>query len=170
MQTVIEMEQNGATPEEIYEEVRKYFRYNVKHYFCCTLNRPELYGRIEDSLVYYNYIGKEAVGVICKAKISSLIDAVKDKYKLVNVDYSDEVMDKIVEYCQTEHVRSMGARGIGKAVNMVFEGSLANFLKIFVTYQDNHTPAELEGASLHCELVAGQNGLVKADDLVWSIV
>ena len=170
MQTVIEMEQNGATPEEIYEEVRKYFRYNVKHYFCCTLNRPELYGRIEDSLVYYNYIGKEAVGVICKAKISSLIDAVKDKYKLVNVDYSDEVMDKIVEYCQTEHVRSMGARGIGKAVNMVFEGSLANFLKIFVTYQDNHTPAELEGASLHCEVIAGQSGLVKADDLVWSIV
>ena len=170
MQAVIAMEQEGATPDEIYEEVRKYFRYNVKHYFCCTLNRPELYGRIEDSLVYYNYIGKAAVGVICKAKMKSLIEAVKDKYKLTGVTYSDEVMEKIVEYCQTEHVRSMGARGIGKAVNMVFEGSLANYLKPFVTYRDNHSPAELEGAALHCEVAAEQDGLITANGLAWSVV
>ena len=94
----------------------------------------------------------------------------KDKYKLLNVDYSAKVMEKIIEYCQTEHVRSMGARGIGKAVNMVFEGSLANFLKVFVTYKDNHSPAELEGASLRCEVAENQAGLIDAKDLIWSIV
>ena len=168
MQAVIEMEQEGVPADEIYENVRKYFRYNVKHYFCCTLNRPELYGRIEDSLVYYNYIGKAAVQLIVEAKMNSLIEAVKDKYKIAQVTCDEAVTDKVVEYCQTEQVRSMGARGIGKAVNVLFEGSLANFLSPYVTFRDNHSRAELEGRALRCSVAVGQEGLLKPADLVWS--
>ncbi len=169
MQAVIEMEREGVPAEEIYENVRQYFRYNVKHYFCCTLNRPELYGRIEDSLVYYNYIGKGAVSVICSAKMASLIDAVKDKYKITDVNYDDSVLEKIVEYCQTEQVRSMGARGIGKAVNILFEGSLANFLSPYVTFRDGLRRENLENRALTCTVREGVDGLIKASDLVWSV-
>ena len=170
MQVVIEMEQNNKSADEIYEQVCAYFRYNVKHYFCCTLGRPELYGRIEDSLVYYNYIGKDAVSTICKAKVDALIEAAVDKYKLNAVTYDAAVFDKIVEHCQTERVRSMGARGIGKAVGTVFEGSLANAIKPYVTFARNElSPADLRGRRLHCTIRPGFEGLITVDDLVWSL-
>jgi len=168
METVIEMENAGVSADEIYEAVKKYFRYNVKYYFCCELGRPELYGRIEDALVYYNYIGKDAVSIICKAKVNSLVEEAKDKYKLAGVTYEPAVFDKIVEYCQTEAVRSMGARGIGKAVNALFEGSLANFISDYVTFKDGLRKEDLVGKTLTCTVREGQSGLLKSDDLVWS--
>ncbi|MBE6553146.1 MAG: ATP-dependent Clp protease ATP-binding subunit [Ruminococcaceae bacterium] len=169
MEAVIEMEAADMDPDEIYEQVRSYFRYNVKHYFCCTLGRPELYGRIEDSLVYYNYIGRDAVSLICEGKVRGLIEAAADKYKLRSVTYDDAVFEKIVEYCQTERVRSMGARGIGKAVGVVFESSLANAIKPYVTFRDGHTPAELRGKSMHCTVRPDLEGLVTVHDLIWSV-
>lgn len=167
MKSVIEMEREGATPDEIYNSVKEYFRYNVKHYFCCTLNRPELYGRIEDALVYYNYIGKDAVRAICEGKIKVLIAEAKDRYKFADVKY-DAVIDSIVEYCQSEHVRSMGARGIGKAVNMLFEGSLSNYISPYITFKNNHTCQELIGKTINCSLKEGKTVLETAEDLVWN--
>ena len=168
MQTVIEMEEAGVSPDEIYEQVCAYFRYNVKHYFCCTLGRPELYGRIEDSLVYYNYIGKSAVSMICQAKVRGLIEAATDKYMLNAITYEDAVFDKIVEYCQTERVRSMGARGIGKAVGVVFEGSLSNEIKKYLTAEAG-TLEDLRGKTMHCSVRPDQEGLITVHDLVWSV-
>lgn len=167
MRTVIEMENDAVSPDEIYGYVAQYFRYNVKHYFCCTLNRPELYGRIEDSLVYYNYIGQDAVGAICEGKIKALVEAAKDKFKLQDIDYS-QAFPAIVAHCQTEHVRSMGARGIGKAVDMLFEGSLSNYIKPYITFEGDHAPADLRGRLLVCtvdEELVGQE--LKTENLNW---
>ena len=167
MQTVIEMEQENATVDEIYENVKLYFKYNVRHYFCCVLNRPELYGRIEDALVYYNYIGRDAVRGICEGKIKGIVSEAKDKYKFADVIY-DDAMDAIVDYCQSEHVRSMGARGIGKAVNMIFEGSLSNFISPYVTFKNNRSVSELVGKTVRCSLKNGVERLNGEEDLIWS--
>jgi hypothetical protein len=166
MKAVVELEAAGATQQQIYDQVKEYFRYNVKHYFCCTLGRPELYGRIEDALVYYNYIGKDAVHAICVNKIKGITEEAIDKYKLAGVDYS-AVVDAIVEHCQSERVRSMGARGIGKAVNMVFEGSLSDFISDYVTNTDGHNVAELVGRRVVCTLKDGHTGHLTSAALEW---
>lgn len=167
MESVIAMENENASSDEIYEKVKEYFRYNVKHYFCCTLNRPELYGRIEDALVYYNYIGKDAVKSICEGKIKGIIAEAKDKYKFADIEY-EAVIDALVAFCQTEHVRSMGARGIGKAVNTVFEGSLSNFISPYVTFTDNHSCQELIGKTIRCSVKEGKTIVESEEDLIWS--
>lgn len=153
METVVEMEQSGMTEEEIYAEVSNYLRYFVKFYFVCNLNRPELYGRIEDSIVYYNYIGREAVALICKAKIKSFIKAASDKYQ-VRFDMSilendNPVLNAIVEQCQKNNVRSMGARGIGKEVNKIFNGSLSDYIS---TYIIEGRKNELVGRTISCSI------------------
>ncbi len=169
MRTVCEMEAAGESEDEIYNAVREYFRYNIKHYFCCTLNRPELYGRIEDALVYYNYIGKDSVGGICRGKFKVVCEAAKDKYHFTDIDYS-AVEARIVEYCQTEHVRSMGARGIGKAVNTLFEGSLSAFISPYIIGKNGRSISELAGRRAVCRVKDGVEGLITVNDLEWSIV
>ena len=168
MKSVIELEAEGATQQEIYDQVREYFRYNVKHYFCCTLGRPELYGRIEDALVYYNYIGKDAVHAICANKMKGIADEAVDKYKFASVDYSS-IISAMVEHCQSERVRSMGARGIGKAVNMVFEGSLSDYISNFVTNRDGHSVRELVGRRAVCFIEDGHTGALTSENIRWRL-
>lgn len=167
MSAVIEMERENVSPDEIYEQVKSYMRYNVKHYFCCTLNRPELYGRIEDSLVYYNYIGREAVRTISDNKIKAIAAVAKDDFQLAAVECPEEVKAKIAEYCQDEHVRSMGARGIGKAVNTLFNGSLANFLSGYVRRVDGKERAQLVGKTITCR-VKDENAPMSTENIEWS--
>ena len=167
MRTVCEMEAAECSTDEIYAAVSDYFRYNVKHYFCCTLGRPELYGRIEDALVYYNYIGEKAVPAIVEARMKSLVAEAKDRFHLTDVTYDTEVFDATVRYCCTEGVRSMGARGINKAVSVVFETALSNFFSPYLLRTEGAD--ELVGKTVHCTLRAGYAEPVKAGDLVLEV-
>lgn len=169
MEAVIRMENEGVSADDIYARVSDFFRYNVKHYFCCDLGRPELYGRIENALVYYNYIGKDSVETICKANIKSLLEAATDEYGLQpdGDGYTPEVLAKIVEYCQAEEVRSMGARGIGNAVNKLFEGSISNYIKPYIWGENGKSRNDLRGKVCKCRLAETCDGKVKADDILW---
>ena len=173
MRRVIELEKEGKSSDEIYNEVKEYLRYNVKYYFNCQLNRPELYGRIEDALVYYNYIGKDSVGAICAGKFKTIMKFAKNKYKLADVILSDEVKDAVIDYCQGENVRSMGARGIGKAVSKTFESSLSNFFKPYERGFDEehipHTKSELINKTIECYVEKESNGELTHKDIKWRI-
>ena len=173
MRAVIEMETNEVLEEEIYNRVKEYLRYNVKYYFNCQLNRPELYGRIEDSLVYYNYIGKDAVSLICNAKINSYNKACKEEFRLANVVCDSCVLPLIDRYCQEENVRSLGARGIGKAVNKLYNGSLSNFLADYVKGKKADgtvvSRQDLIGKVLRCSSNALEGTLISVNDLIWSV-
>lgn len=168
MRTVCEMEEAKCSVDEIYAAVSNYFRYNVKHYFCCTLGRPELYGRIEDALVYYNYIGELAVPEIVEARMDSLVAEAKDRFRLTDVTYDSKVLEEIVRYCCTEGVRSMGARGINKAVSVVFETALSNFFSPYILRQGGQD--DLIDATVHCSLRADHAVPVTADDLILEVL
>ena len=165
MRTVCEMEAQQCSPDEIYAAVSNYFRYNVKHYFCCTLGRPELYGRIEDALVYYNYIGEKAVPAIVDARMASLVAEAKDRFRLRDVSFDSAVREAIIDDCCTEGVRSMGARGINKAVSVVFETSLSNYFSPFLLRVGGTD--ELVDTAPHCTLREGHAVPVTAADLEW---
>ena len=118
MKRVAELEEKGLLPEEIYGQVKEHLRYNVKSYFHCKLKRPELYGRIEDSIVYYNYIGKDAVTSIVLSKIKNVINSAKEELGIANITCDSSVETAIIKYCQDCKVRALGARGILKAAKL----------------------------------------------------
>lgn len=169
MKAVIEMEKAGLSEEEIYNNVKEYLRYNVKYYFNCQLGRPELYGRIEDSLVYYNYICSEAVGIICNSKVKKICKAATDEFRLASITCEDQVKEEIIKYCQDEKVRSMGARGIGKAVNKLFNGSLSNFIAPFIRGDNGQRKSDLVGKSLVCYCELNDDDVFTLEDIKWRI-
>ena len=146
---------------EIYNQVKEHLRYNVKAYFHCKLKRPELYGRIEDSIVYYNYIPRTAVKKIVNSKIDGVIKASREVLELT-VECSESVRNALTKFCQDPKIRSLGARGILKNVGKIFTGSLSN--KISETLLNGNRD-ELRGRVFSCSC----NGAVnKIEDIVWS--
>ena len=172
IKTIIDREnqilaEKGEITEEdekaIYEELKEHLRYNVKAYFHCQLKRPELYGRVEDSIVYYNYIGRNSVGKIVNSKIKSVSKTAQENFSITIV-VPDEVKKAITEFCQTEHVRGIGARGIIKTTGKIFSTSLSTMLGEYVASPGGRE--ELRGKTLtaSCEPV-----IESYQDIHWSI-
>ncbi len=168
MERVVQLEQEGLSPEEIYNHVREHLRYNVKSYFHCKLRRPELYGRIEDSIVYYNYIGKESVEKIVGSTVDEAIKSTKEAIgiKDFNVESVSNVKAKIAEYCQDCKVRALGARGIIKSTEKLFTGSLSNFLSSYIRNRDGKSRADLVDKMLKCECA---EEVKSGTDIIWSV-
>lgn len=180
MEVVIRMEQekraegkvkeNGELTEEaeaeIYAEVKKHLRYNVKAFFHCGLKRPELYGRVEDALVYYNYISESAVSKITRSKMNGINSSAKDAFNL-NVVWSDEVHQAITAHCQNKNIRSLGARGIIKTTGKLYSTSLSRELAKYVKGENGLSRDDLNGRfatpSLRSDVIAS------SDDIEWSI-
>ena len=152
-----------ADEKTLYEELKEYLRYNVKAYFHVKLGRPELYGRVEDSIVYYNYIGRNSVIKIVNSKIKSVSKTAETNFSMT-ISVPDEVRKAIAEYCQKESVRGIGARGIIKTTGKLFSTSLSTYLGEFIVRPGGRD--ELRGKTLtaSCESV-----IQSAADIHWSM-
>lgn len=151
---------------EIYDKVREHLRYNVKAYFHCRLGRPELYGRIEDSIVYYNYIGKTSVRKIVDSKIDGVIKSTKESMNVADITCPVAVRKAIADYCQDCKVRALGARGIIKNTGKLFTGSLSKFLSDYIRNENGKSRGDLLGKTLVCTC----NKIISSsDDITWSI-
>lgn len=150
IEVVSQLENDNKSAKEIYQIVKDHLRYNVKAYFHCKLKRPELYGRIEDSLVYYNYIGKESVREIVKSTVKSAVKSAVEAIGIQGVDETslNDIYDKLTVYCKNNKVRALGARGIIKSTDKLFTGSLSNFLSPYV--REENGSEQLKGKILHC--------------------
>jgi len=154
-------ELSDAATEEIYNMLKEHLRYNVKAYFYCKLKRPELYGRIEDSIVYYNYIPRTAVKKIVDSKINGVIKASKEILDLT-VECPESVREALTRRCQDPRTRSIGARGILKKIGEIFTGSLSN--KISETLLRGSRD-DLRGRTFSCSC----NGEInEIQDITWS--
>lgn len=167
IELVESLENQGTHDDEIYDLVKEHLRYNVKAYFNCKLRRPELYGRVEDAIVYYNYIGKDAVPKICNSKIKEVIKSAKDALPNTNISCPESVKSKVYDFCLNSNVRSMGARGIIKKTGMLFTGSLANFVSDYYAERDGKSKNDLTGQTITCSCSAEQ--VRSVNDINWSI-
>ena len=152
--------------DEIYDRVREHLRYNVKAYFHCQLRRPELYGRIEDSIVYYNYIGRDNVKPIVDLKVDGVIKSTKEA-RGITVICPDKVRNALTKHCQACNVRALGARGILKTSGKLFSGSLTDEISKYMLGKDGKSMSQLEGRTLICDCV---DAIHSAADITWSIV
>lgn len=169
IEAVKDLEDAGYEPKEIYEKVKEHLRYNVKMYFNCKLKRPELYGRIEDSIVYYNYIGKESVAGIVNSTIEGTLRTTEETWKIKGVEEESLKMikDKINNYCSACQVRALGARGIIKNTEKLFTGSLSNFLADYVRKIEGRRKQDLEGKVLVCSCEVDE--IKSPNDIKWEV-
>lgn len=168
IEEVARMESEGKSEDEIYRAVREHLRYNVKCYFHCVLQKPELYGRVANALVYYNYIGKDHVGPIAAATIDGTVRATKEMFgvsDIVCAGASDlgEVKAKIAATCTDNRIRALGARGIINQTESIFSTSLSNFL---ANEMKEGRIGSLDGATLVCKCADAVDGF---DDITWEI-
>ena len=172
MDTVIELEKTES-PKEIYAKVKEYFRYNLKYHFIYKLSKPEIYGRIEDAIVYYNYICKDSVEPICKGIIESVEEDIKEKYHVRELRI-DNIKAPLYEHCNTKLVREIGARGIVKAVNSIFNSSLSDFVAKFERQDEVNgqklNKVQLQNAILECTLINFDNKKLVSENFEWRIV
>ncbi|MGN0813409.1 MAG: AAA family ATPase [Candidatus Coproplasma sp.] len=161
-------DENGNISEEayaqIYEKVKEHLVYNVKSYFHCKLQRPELYGRIEDSIVYYNYIGRDSVAKIVNSKINNVIKTTKEAMGVADIICPDEVKAAIALYCQDCKVRALGARGVIKSTGKLFTGSLSDHLSDYIRGVHGKRRGDLVGKTLTCFCPAI---ITSAGDIKW---
>lgn len=148
IERVRELEEQDLSSDEIYELVREHLRYNVKSYFLCVLRRPELYGRIKNAIVYYNYIGKDSVRQIVSATVDGAVRSAMEARGIAGVASLDEVKEKLAVCCCDPKVRGLGARGIIDSTSEIFTGSLSNFFGELI---QKDSIASVTGKTLVCE-------------------
>ena len=153
---------NDEAIKRIYEQVREHLRYNVKAYFHCGLRRPELYGRVEDAMVYYNYIPCTAVPKIVNSKIKGVIKSARETFGL-NVECSDNLKRAIAQHCQDGNIRSLGARGILKRASKIFVESLSDKLSPIILAGEKDS---LRGQTWSCDCDGEVN---TSKDINWSV-
>lgn len=173
IKSILEMEQqlldaNGeitpADEEAIYNKLKEHLRFNVKAYFHCQLRRPELYGRVEDSIVYYNYIGRNSVLAIVNSKIRSVCRTTETNFS-VHINVPDDVRKALADSCQNEHVRGIGARGIIKTTGKIFSTSLAQVLGPYIGEVGGRE--SLRGRTLTASCPSG--AIQKPEDIHWDV-
>lgn len=131
-------------------EMRKVLNENLEKHFSSVLHRPELYGRIKESIICYNYIAADAARDIALQYIDRVNADVEkrtgmkilmeksDRRKYPETDAReceekrkipfDAVKNKIVRECVDCSVREFGARGVIEHVKTAYAGTLATFL------------------------------------------
>lgn len=171
MNVVIEDENNGVPAQQTYEDLKNYVLFNLRRYFVYELNRPELFGRIFDAIVCYNFIGRDVVSVLCDKQIKSINKAARGMFG-ANVECPEEVLQAVVRSCNESDIRSNGARGINKQVNTVYETGLSAFIgKYLRGVTENGVMLErsmLRGAVLRASLTG--DSISSPNDIVWSLI
>ena len=116
------------TIKDYYEHLKRFVKCNLSYFFEFVLNRKEIYGRLYDSVVVYNYICKEAAEGIIRKQMRKVNNTAAQLG--LNVDTEHENYQKVFEYvCRfsnTNEVRGLGGRGIIKNVDKVYGTAISN--------------------------------------------
>uniref|UniRef100_A0A7C5Z5X3 ATP-dependent Clp protease ATP-binding subunit n=1 Tax=Caldicellulosiruptor owensensis TaxID=55205 RepID=A0A7C5Z5X3_9FIRM len=127
---VYEMTSDGrkiqrVLPEMSYEEIEKILTEAIKEYFTFKIARPEILNRIGENIIVFDFIRNENV----KKILNKMLNNVKIKLeedKKIKLEISDNVQQIIFEEVTKD--LSMGGRGIGNKLELLFINPLAELL------------------------------------------
>lgn len=114
--------------DDFYEHLKRFVRCNLSYFFAHELNRKEIFGRLIDSIVIYNYISEEAMRGIVEDEISQIDNFSKERYGMVkdNDETSFEIIKKFIfEQCNALETRGLGGRGINKKVDEIYGAAIS---------------------------------------------
>ncbi len=141
--------------------LQRFVKCNLSYHFESVLHRKEIYGRLYDSVVVYNYISYEAMKIIALHHIKQYVNAAKTHGLIVNIESEEykKVEEFVIESCNQTAIRELGGRGISKEVQRLFANSISNamvknkkqvynnaqlILKLSCTSEDNNKSIEAE--------------------------
>lgn len=112
-----------VTVDDFYQHLTRFFKCNLSYFFAKQINRKEIYGRLVDSIVVYNYITNAASEGIVEKVIKKTDEFSKQRYNLINVTDAETkklIKDFIVSECNKEEHKSLGGRGIIKRADELY--------------------------------------------------
>ena len=119
----------NVTPEMDYEEISKRLIEEIYNFFKFTIGRPEILNRIGENIVVFDFIRPENARLIMNKMINNVKLKLEDE-KRIKLMISEEVEERI--YQEVIKDLSMGGRGIGNRLEVVFVNPLAKLLfKLF---------------------------------------
>ncbi len=121
-------EDNSTTaisPNMSYEQVKNNLLKSISNYFKHTIHRPELFNRIGDNFVVFDFIRETAAQEILDLKLNSVINNFKDE-KGITLVISENFKKHLYEIVMSD--LSNGGRGIGNIVESKLINPIANIL------------------------------------------
>ncbi len=114
-----------VNPGDPYEQVKKEVTGAIKHAFTHKIQRPELLGRLEENIVVFNFIEREAANGIFERNLANVVNRVSEEQRITLV-INDRVKDQLREWCTAD--LSYGGRKIGSMLESTFVNPLARSL------------------------------------------
>lgn len=114
--------------DEFYSHLSDFVNDNLNFFFTYKLNRKEIFGRLFDSIVCYNYICKDAAKEIIDNNIDKYEKYFKDKYYIFIDNDLNDVKKHLYEIINQSENRSLGGRGIIKEVNINFVRKITSYI------------------------------------------
>ena len=116
-----------SNEKEYYDHLVKFCKANLSHFFSHDLNRKEIYGRLVDSIVVYNYISLKALNNIVEQETGKIIKFSEDKYSLeFDKAELENVKKQVSELCNTRETRELGGRGIIKKIDELLSNPISS--------------------------------------------
>jgi len=117
------------TPNMEYEEISKRLREEIYTFFKFKIGRPEILNRIGENIVVFDFIRPESARLIMKKMLNNIRLKLEDEKK-IKLEISPEVEESL--YQEVIKDLSMGGRGIGNRLEVIFVNPLAKLLfKLF---------------------------------------
>lgn len=116
------------TVDDFYQHLTRFVKCNLSYFFAKELNRKEIYGRLVDSIVVYNYIASDALAGIVNKEVKSTNAYCLERYALQNAtdqEMSDKIKNYLVDHCKESETRSLGGRGIIKKVDELYGAEIS---------------------------------------------
>lgn len=114
-----------VTPKMSYDEVQKSVRKGIEDYFKLQLGRPEIFNRIGENIVIFDFIREDVADLILTAQINKIITNLKSEKK-ITLSLSQKAM-KILRERSIANLDN-GGRGIGNIVESLLINPLSRYL------------------------------------------
>jgi len=113
------------TPEMSYEEISEKLIREIHDFFKFRIGRPEILNRIGENIVVFDFIKPESARLIMKKMLNNIKLKLEEERK-IKLELTPQVEEKL--YQEVIKDLSMGGRGIGNRLEILFVNPLAKLL------------------------------------------
>lgn len=155
----INMEFSQDDYKNLDDKVNQQLNKNLEKHFSDVLGRPELYGRLKESIIAYNFITAGSARDIALKYVDKVNTFMLEKYRAeIQMEEGkpktmDEVKNFVARACMNPQVRVFGARGVIEHVKTIYAGSLSEFIIKEKNIRDRKIKASLKDSKIDWSLV-----------------
>jgi energy-coupling factor transporter ATP-binding protein EcfA2 len=127
---IIVPDENGrpvenVTPAHELPEIEERVRAQIEFFFRHGLGRPELFNRVQQSIVVFDFLREEVAGQIAERAIERVVETVRRQYG-ASLEFTEEARAELVDHATYD--LSNGGRGIVSAIEKYLVNPLARAL------------------------------------------